>query len=317
MTCYDFINTMKLFIGLLTVFLPQVSWASLVVEQCQSPQECGTCEFVQTVNNVIQFAVEISVLLAVLVFVWAGFLMVTSRGDTGQIQKAKGMFANVVIGLVILLAAFLIVNTILAGLLKSGSGVLNWQQIECVYPTESVEANLDLSSEKLTVPTSITTVSLGDDYGYIPIPTYSAGNGAGVCDPDYLTSWWGAEAGIAACVAQGESVCGADFYSTTDLDANDEPFSLGDWQINLTVHEIQGCAQYGAASDYLDCKAAYSGTNYDAVIINQALYDQCEAALRNVDCGTKNATRIRDREPYWNNWSAYGHNNCGAYAPTL
>lgn len=128
---------MRRLIGLLTpalFLLPTVTFAALVPYACEDPNTCGTCELVSVINNIIQFVVQISTLLAVAAFIYAGFLMVTSQGNEGQITRAKGIFTNVVIGLVIILAAFIIVNTVLAGLLKTGSPIYQWQTIECVYP---------------------------------------------------------------------------------------------------------------------------------------------------------------------------------------
>jgi len=111
------------------------------------PDGFGSCELVDTVNNVIQFLIKMTAILAVFVFIYAGFIMVSSRGDSAQIEGAKKLFSNVLIGFVIMLAAFLIINTVLSILVGGTSGILNWQTIECQYANESADAvdvNVDL-----------------------------------------------------------------------------------------------------------------------------------------------------------------------------
>lgn len=118
----------------------------------------GPCEFVGLVNNLIQFLIGLSALLAVIVFIYAGYLMVASRGNTAQVQQAKGLFTNVAIGFVIMLTAFLIINTILSIMVGSNSGILNWQTVECTYAKEStpprdIEVNLFVHEAEQIVST--------------------------------------------------------------------------------------------------------------------------------------------------------------------
>jgi hypothetical protein len=49
-------------------------------------------------------------------FIWAGFLWMTSGGDKEKISKAKGMMTHVVIGLLVLILSFLVLQFFLRGL---------------------------------------------------------------------------------------------------------------------------------------------------------------------------------------------------------
>lgn len=51
--------------------------------------------------------------IAAIMFAYAGFLMLFSGGNASKSEKAKGIFMNVFIGLVIAAAAWLIINTVL------------------------------------------------------------------------------------------------------------------------------------------------------------------------------------------------------------
>lgn len=91
--------------------------------------DCTFCDFASTVNNVIQFIITVMILIAVLMLVVAGFKLVTSRGNTSAAEAAKKMIFNVVIGIVIVLAAWVLVDTIIKALAGSDLGV--WNPIEC------------------------------------------------------------------------------------------------------------------------------------------------------------------------------------------
>lgn len=102
-----------------------------------SPDGYGLCEFVDLVNNLMLFIIGLLGLLAVIVLMYAGFVMVTSRGNSGVIQQAKGYFANLLIGAAIMFAAYLIVNTVLTILLVSGSSALGWETVSCSYANQA------------------------------------------------------------------------------------------------------------------------------------------------------------------------------------
>ena len=68
-------------------------------------------------DGIIQRSLNFSFVLVgfvgAILFMYAGFLMMTAAGNSGQITKAKGVFKNVTIGMIIILAAVLIVKQLL------------------------------------------------------------------------------------------------------------------------------------------------------------------------------------------------------------
>ncbi len=67
------------------------------------------------IKTVMDFIFKNIVLpLSAIMFAYAGFLLVTSGGETSKKEKAKKIFTNVAIGLIIVVAAWLIVNTVLS-----------------------------------------------------------------------------------------------------------------------------------------------------------------------------------------------------------
>lgn len=88
---------------------------------------CDTGDVATFVNKLISFLITMLGTIAVIVMVYAGFLLVTSGGDEGKWTKAKELFTNVVIGIVIILAAWLIVDTIMSAL--TGNGLDFWGRL--------------------------------------------------------------------------------------------------------------------------------------------------------------------------------------------
>lgn len=80
-----------------------------------STDPCGFNDFLILINDVIKFVFKDLVLpIAAIMFAYAGFELVTSGGSTEKKSKAKSIFTNVAIGLIVAAAAFLIIQTILS-----------------------------------------------------------------------------------------------------------------------------------------------------------------------------------------------------------
>jgi hypothetical protein len=62
----------------------------------------------QVIGLIIDIVLGILGVLLVLIIVWAGFLWMTSQGDTARVDKAKKMIYQAVIGLLIIFAAYAI-----------------------------------------------------------------------------------------------------------------------------------------------------------------------------------------------------------------
>ena len=116
------------------LLLPSLAGAAGLVPEC-SGDTCTTCHAVALVNNVMNFLITALSIVAVGMFVYVGFQMVVSGGDTQAWTSAKKMFTDVVIGFLIVLAAWLIVDTVLKSLTKGGEmgggGLEVWSSVLC------------------------------------------------------------------------------------------------------------------------------------------------------------------------------------------
>jgi hypothetical protein len=87
----------------------------------------GACTFNSLLRlglNVMYYLIYIAVPFAAISFAWAGFLYMTSAGNPSRASRGRQIFTNVGIGLVIILAAWLIVYTITSVLLAPGFSAL-------------------------------------------------------------------------------------------------------------------------------------------------------------------------------------------------
>jgi hypothetical protein len=88
------------------------------------PIPCDFVQLVNLVNTVIKFILFGMVIpIAAIMFVYAGFELVTSGGSTEKRGLAKKVFTNTVIGLIFAVASWLIVRTILLILGYSGAWI--------------------------------------------------------------------------------------------------------------------------------------------------------------------------------------------------
>jgi hypothetical protein len=86
---------------------------------------CGFEELMKLINKVINFLLfTIATPLAALVFAYSGIMLITAGGSSEKMTKAKKILGNLVVGYVIALAAWLIINTILSALGFHGSWFL-------------------------------------------------------------------------------------------------------------------------------------------------------------------------------------------------
>jgi len=88
--------------------------------------ECDFCHFFYLLKNIIDWIVfRIAPVLAVLLVVFGGFILATSRGNPGQSQKGKDILIWTFAGLAVIFVSWLVVNSLFAGL-----GVTEWTGLQ-------------------------------------------------------------------------------------------------------------------------------------------------------------------------------------------
>ena len=96
--------------------------------------ECGICGLLMLGQRIIYVMLSALIfIVAPIRFIWAGFLILVSRGSSEQVSRGQKMIYHTVIGLLIGLGAFVIIQTFLwvlggAGFTDEGLG---WPTINC------------------------------------------------------------------------------------------------------------------------------------------------------------------------------------------
>lgn len=139
-------NTKKILLaGFLFLFisLPVLTQAGLVPcglsadDQAQAGDQtvpCNFCHLFVLFNNIVKFAmITLVPVIAVLMLVVGGVMFFFAGAKPDTLNQAKGIITSVVIGLLIIFAAWVIVNTVLkfSGIVKSDSPILRWYDIGC------------------------------------------------------------------------------------------------------------------------------------------------------------------------------------------
>lgn len=86
-----------------------------------SPQkECQLSDLNKLIQDILNLTFMFAGFIVAGMFMYAGFLLITSVGDTGKIQKAKDIFRRVVIGFLIMSLSYIIVKNLVTSLLGTG-----------------------------------------------------------------------------------------------------------------------------------------------------------------------------------------------------
>jgi len=269
-----------------------------LVPQCEGAF-CRACDLISLANNVIQFGVAFSVIVASLMFAYAGLLYVTAAGaGTEQVKKAHAVFANIFVGLMVTLLAWLLVSIFFSVI--SGKGLAVWTKIPCV-------AN-PVTGAFATAPNLPPGVEAGPTApGNLATSPQCAPLTSGYCSPSSLIGYFGADATTMSSICHLESGGRPAAKSGTDrlwYDSQHRTFSVGLFQVNLTQNDITcGGRVYDCTSAFnppanpsetrqTSWGTARSGAGFGYTIRNEALYNTCVAQASNPTCNLQNAQRI-------------------------
>ncbi len=174
---------------------------------------CTACDFVVMAQNIMKWFVAISASIVALVFALGGMKMVMSAGNTGAVSEAKEMMTNSVIGFLILLGAWLIVNTVLMTVMSDGKGIEVWGEIQCVPNPTMTATNTGGGSVTNTGGGSVTgggtvlnIAQITQKYG-TQINSYCSGSAISNCK-DVVTALIAAESGGRTSVTSGAGAVG-------------------------------------------------------------------------------------------------------------
>ncbi len=163
------------------------------VVPCDGPG-CRACDIVILGQNLLTWFIGIMASIITLMFAWGGMQMVMSAGNTGAVSAGREKMTNAVIGLVIILGAWLIVDTVLKVVMGGNIGV--WNEVECVAnPTRTA-----------TPPPSAAT-GLGVGPSGFGKGGAQCADGNTACSPSALMNqgFTAVQAQVMSCIAMTES----------------------------------------------------------------------------------------------------------------
>lgn len=119
--------------------------AGLVPCGGEGEDPCGLCHLLVLIQNVLHFAMEMAFLVVVVLIVYGGLRWVFSLGKEENIKAGQRIITNAMIGLVIILAAWLIVNTVfwLIAIMGGDDYTGTWYNIEC----EELESSVPIATQ--------------------------------------------------------------------------------------------------------------------------------------------------------------------------
>lgn len=99
------------------------------------PDACSACDLAVMGNTILNWLIGFMFVIFAIVMTVAGFGLVTSGGNPSAKEAAKSKFVNAIVGLIIVLAAWILVDTIMRGVLAGTDGDIEgwgpWSQISC------------------------------------------------------------------------------------------------------------------------------------------------------------------------------------------
>lgn len=101
----------------------------IVPDSCNKVGGCqSVCDLATIAQNVLNTGIYIAVFLSAILFAWAGWLYLTSVAGS-EVSRAKSIFFDVIVGLVIILAGWLVVDTLMRTLVGNGGSFGPWNKI--------------------------------------------------------------------------------------------------------------------------------------------------------------------------------------------
>ncbi len=98
-------------------------WADM--QKCRACGDCELNDFIRLGVNIFNFVLAIVGALALLAFMYGGFLLLLSGGNSETIENGKKALVGAVIGLVIIFSSYIIVNFTAQSLGAKNSDILN------------------------------------------------------------------------------------------------------------------------------------------------------------------------------------------------
>lgn len=240
---------------------------------------CQACDVTKLINNVVAWLIVVLSIVAAVLIMIAGFKLVTAGGNDGALKQAKETFTNILIGFAILLAGWLVLDTLMKALLTDQVYGM-WNQIQCV--NQPGVYNAPAGSGYFSGGTYVGPVGGGTGTGA------QCGSGNTACSVAALMSagYTEQQANIMSCIAMTESSGNPNWGPYNQRNPGSNSTACGLFQITQTTWNSVRTRPAGCES-----------------------FSQCT----NASCNQQMALQLVQRSPSsYSDWTCPGCNNRAA-----
>lgn len=260
---------------------------------------------ITVINNIIELLITLAIVfVAPLSIAYSGFLFVVNPFNSGGKEQAKKILTNTVVGIVIALAGWLIVDALMAVLYNPQAVGETWWSI------------VNSGTGDMCLPQNGTFYQAGSAPGVTggAPSTAPLSFGSGPCDPtllkQYVPSLTQSQANTLACLAKPESACGANIKNGYWDKAT--PFNglastaYGAFQVTLSTnhrfYENQACYEAAGVQGPLNCQNGFGAGGFIAGG-NATTLANCMRAAANLGCSANAAAGVM-RTQGFSAWTA-------------
>lgn len=274
---------------------------------CPVGAPLGFGGFLQLIQNGMNAAISFGVIIFVLIIAFAGMLWILTPTNPENHSQAKKVLTNAVIGLLIILSAWLIVDFVMKILYSGSTSFGPWNEILMEGGDYCIVA---ASSTPLFTGTVVGTVFPGNT-GVVSGGGSCTAPTVGPCTVAALQNTCFGTKGIAAQAAQ---ICAAESrgnpqnLSRSDRLYSGEAYSVGLFQINLTNSFTQRVNGKSCSEAFTGpCQNSGGHRNVDSRggcsvrIRDRALYNACVTAAQSATTNIAVACSLHDGD--WGRWS--------------
>ena len=119
--------------------------AQLVTCGVGAGKPCTICDIWVLADKIVNFVWFLATPILIVVLIIGGFIYLTSGGNPKKTEQAKSLLTSAIVGIIISLAAFLIIDTILKTLVRQDFTWPSWNTIttnDCPRPLEPTTVDL-------------------------------------------------------------------------------------------------------------------------------------------------------------------------------
>jgi len=245
----------------------------------------------QVLQNTINLGISLGIIFVMLALAYGGLLFILNSTNPGNLEKGRTVMLNSLIGLAVVLSAWLVVDFVMKTLYNEDSEFGPWNAI--------LASKGDDLCLKAKVPTPLTdgvwdiVTGAGTGTGTVVDTSGARASGVGACSPTQLKteaqksgiSLTEREANTFACLARPESNCGT---ALKNYDWGNSSTAYGPFQIilkgNSKCFENSACQQAAGVSGKLNCASGFDKKGNP--IPGSSVVGYCTRAASNLSCST-------------------------------